>query len=434
MYDLGIENGKVYVDGIWKRVHLYIDAEKIVSISDDIQPARRKVDASGREVLPGLIDPHVHFELDLGTITSCDDFLTGSTAAAYGGMTTIIDFLDPVDHVGALEAAFDKRLKQAEKSIIDYAFHATIKNPKGDLEAFVLKMKDLGMHTLKLFTTYSDSGRRTDDDAIIELLKLSKKHDILIFAHIENDDMIVLNPSFTPQDLPISRPSISETTEALKLAEYTEQTGGAMYMVHLSSGETLESLVASYPDLINNGFYIESCPQYFTFDNNVLNQEDGYLYTFAPPLRSQHERSKLFRYKQHVYTIGTDHCAFMRQDKNKTLLQETPLGIPGVEHAFHVMRHHMGEEVIPRMTNRVADLNRLTGKGRIQVGYDADLMIYEPDSDATCQGGHGTCDYNLYEGHPAPGRVVSTIVRGHFVLDEGQLVGGKGKFVKGGTS
>ncbi len=431
MYDKAIINGKVYINQLWKHTNIYIKSEKIALVSDSLFSASEVIDAKGLEILPGIIDPHVHFELDLGFIKSVDDFYTGSLAALYGGVTSYVDFLEPTDCVAELERSYKERLAMAKKSAIDYHFHACIKNPKGDLEAYVVKMKELGMNTLKLFTTYSDSNRRTYDKEIIELLELSKKYHFLIMAHIENDDLIRLDSNFTYKDLTISRPSLSELTEALKLAEYTRQTQGYMYMVHLSSGRTLEALIQNYPDILNQHFFVESCPQYFTFTEKELKRKDGYLYTFAPPLRTQQEKELLFKYHDAVYTIGTDHCAFMKKDKDKPTLREMPLGIGGIEHALGIMRYHLGDEVIEKMTKRVAFTQGLHSKGEIKEGLDADIVIFRPDDSARVHGNHGTCDYSVYENLPSAGKVISTMVRGKFVLKDGIYIKHTGKLIKG---
>jgi dihydropyrimidinase len=431
MYDKAIINGIVYINQSWHETNVYIKNEKIALISENLFNAVEVIDAKGLEVIPGIIDPHVHFELDLGFIKSVDDFYTGSVAALYGGVTSYVDFLEPTDCVKELERSYKERLALAKKSVIDYHFHACIKNPKNDLEAYVIKMKELGMNTLKLFTTYSDSDRRTYDKEIIELLKLSKKYHFLIMAHIENDDLINLDPKFTYKDLPISRPSKSELTEALKLAEYTRQTKGYMYMVHLSSGKTLEALIENYSDILNQYFFVESCPQYFTFNQEVLNRKDGYLYTFAPPLRSEAERKLLFKYHDSVYTIGTDHCAFMIKDKIKPRLSQMPLGIGGIEHALGIMRYHLGDKVIEKMTKRVAFTQGLHSKGEIKEGLDADITIFKKDMDMKASENHGTCDYSVYDNLPTAGKVISTLVRGQFVLKEGVLMKHKGKLIKG---
>ncbi|PKK98181.1 MAG: dihydropyrimidinase [Tenericutes bacterium HGW-Tenericutes-2] len=431
MYTLALIHGKVYINQSFVYRNIYIQDEKIALISDKLYPALETYDANGYEILPGMIDPHVHFELDLGWIKSVDNFYSGSVSAIYGGITSYVDFLEPVDTVEGLEKAFLSRMSQARNSVADYHFHATIKNPKCNLEQFILKMKSLGMHTLKLFTTYSDSLRRTGDQDIIELLKLSKKHHFLIMAHIENDDLIKLDHRYTYRELPISRDTIAESTEALKLAKFVKETDGNLYMVHLSSGHTLMGLIDQYKDLINKKFFIESCPQYFTFTKDILNTENGYLYTFAPPLRSIKEKDLLFKHSNYIHTIGTDHCAFMKKDKKKKFLHETPLGIGGIEHSFSIMRHHLGDQAIEKMTNHVAQTQGLRNKGSIKEGYDADFMIFKPIPNQIISGLHGTCDYSVYEGLQGSGKVISTILRGKFILKNREFLGGEGKWIEG---
>ncbi|MFU8785858.1 MAG: dihydroorotase [Candidatus Izemoplasmataceae bacterium] len=429
MYEKRIINGNVYIDFTWKKLHIYINNEKIALLDERLYPAKEEINAKGLKILPGLIDPHVHFALNLGHIVACDDFLNGSTQAAYGGVTTFIDFLEPVDTVEGLEKAFYARLEEAKDSKVDYAFHACIKNPICDLEAFILKMKSLGLTTLKLFTTYSDSNRRTYDEDIIKLLALSQKHNILILAHIENDDVIRLSDDFTHKDLPESRPSISETIEALKLAEYTKQTNGNLYMVHLSSGKTLEALKMAYPKLLNKHFYIESCPQYFTFTKEKLLGKEGELFTFAPPLRTQEEQDLLFKYKNLIYSIGTDHCAFMKKDKTRSKLKDIPLGIGGIEHSFHVMHHHLGDDCITKMSLNPSIVHHLKGKGEIALGKDADLFFYKPKIGKISEH-HSTCDYSVYTGRAKEGQIVHTMVRGNFVLKNNEIQPHTGKFIK----
>ncbi|MFH0993358.1 MAG: amidohydrolase family protein, partial [bacterium] len=275
MHDLAIINGSVWLDGTFVRTDIFISDGRIAAIGDHNGEARETYNVRGALVLPGLIDPHVHFDLDLGTLRSADDFASGSVAAAYGGVSTFVDFLDPTDHPDALEKAYYARRKQAKTSIVDYRFHATIKNPRCDLESYVRKMISLGMTTLKLFTTYADSGRRTYDDQIEALLALSERYHFTILAHIEDDAQIVMKDAFTFRDLPQSRPAAGETVEALKLAAMVERCGGTLYMVHLSSGTTLDQLRTQYPHLLNRRFFIESCPQYFMLTDAMLKRDDG---------------------------------------------------------------------------------------------------------------------------------------------------------------
>ncbi len=415
MYDLRIMNGQVYINNTFIKTNVYITKERIVNITEEVLDAKESLNVSDCLVMPALIDPHVHFHLDLGKIHSRDDFLSGSLQAAFGGITTIIDFLDPVDNPKDLEIAYNKRLEDANKSIVDYFFHATIKNPQCDLEAFVQKMKALGIHSLKLFTTYSDSDRRTYDEDIIELLKLSEKYKFLLLAHIENDELITINDDFSYLDLNKSRPTISETKEALKLASYVRKYGGYLYMVHLSSGYTLEKLIEEYSDIINKRFFIESCPHYFTLTSECLNKEDGYLYTLAPPLRSMDELIKLKNNFDYIYAIGTDHCAFYKEDKNKYRLKDIPLGIGGVEYSFDIMYRLFGNQVINKMSKNIFKLYNIKDRGEISIGKLANLFVYDL-TDNVIDDFHGITDYSPYKNMERLGRVIHTINRGKFII------------------
>ena len=422
MYDLGIINGHVYRNHQYQNINIYIKDGIIQQLSNELLKAKDIYDVEGLNIYPGIIDPHTHFELDLGHIKSKDNFKEGSKAAIFGGVTTIIDFLAPVDNKDDLISEMHSRTNQAKDSFIDYKFHACFKNPKGNVLELVETLPFLGLDTVKIFTTYSDSNRRTYYNEIKELLELTKTHDFLVTAHIENDEMIDLNSDFTYKDLPISRPTLSETSEALELAELVKETNGYLYMVHCSSGETLKKLKEEYHDILNSHFFIESCPHYFTFSNDVFNQTKGYLYTMAPPLRSSKEVTLLNNYIDDVYTIGTDHCTFDEAQKKKKRLKETPLGVGGVEYSFDVMFARFGEKVIDKMTLNVAKAHKLyPQKGIIEVGSDADLFVYQL-KDRILTENHSATDHFIYKDLPVKGHVKSTISRGQFLLKDRQLI------------
>ncbi len=427
MYSISLINGKIFRNGKWELTNISLLGEKIAYIGNEVKEAKEVIDCNGLLILPGLIDPHVHFELNCGKNTSIDDFYYGSVCAAYGGVTTIIDFLDPTSNAKELEKSYYERIKLAEKSIVDYHMHACIKMPDGSLEDYVKMTKKLGMKTIKLFTTYSDTGRRTYDKDIIELLKLSEKYDVMILAHIEADDMISIKPSLTYKDLPVSRPSYSETFEALKLASYVKKYGGYLYMVHCSSGETLRHLKDEYGNLIGKHLFIESCPQYFIFNYDVLNDENGKLFTFAPPLRSERERQLLTANFDYLQTIGTDHCAFSSELKNHPTLTGFPLGVGGIEHSFSLMYRRFDEKVIDKMSKNIAKLEDFPTKGRLEVGMDADISIYKVIDNYREHENHGKCDYSIYDGVLGSGEFIHTLVRGKFVLKDRKIIPHKGK-------
>ena len=427
MYDLLIKNGLVFLKGKWVKTNLAVLGEKISYIGNEKVEAKEILDVEGLKVLPGLIDPHVHFELNCGRVTSCDDFYTGSVCAAYGGVTTIIDFLDPTRNAEELEKSYYERIALAKRSLVDYHMHACIREPNGDLEEYVKTVVKLGMRTIKLFTTYSDTHRRTYDKDIKELLRLSKKYNVMIEAHMENDDLIDLRDEYTFKDLPVSRPSLSETSEALKLAKLVRETGGNFYMVHCSSGETLKALKEQFGDILGKNFFVESCPQYFVFNNSVLEQENGKLFTFAPPLRSERERQLLTAYYKDVDTIGTDHCAFTSKEKDYPTLKGFPLGVGGVEHSFSIMYRRFGDEIIDKMSKNTGILQDFLSKGELAVGKDADISIFQEMPDYFEKENHGTCDYSIYDGVIGAGEFKYVLVRGKYVLKDRKIVPHQGK-------
>lgn len=435
MYDLGILNGLVYIHNDFIKTNIYIKDGLIKNISTSLLETKDTYDCKGNLVLPGIIDPHTHFDLDLGFTTSKDTFKTGTIAAAFGGVTTIIDFLDPVGSKKELQTAFLKRKKQAQDSVIDYKFHACLKNPKGKVPELLEGFREYGLNTVKIFTTYSDSNRRTYDPEIRELLTYSKKENYTVTAHIENDDLITLKDTALYQDLPYNRPTSSEVTEALKLAQMTKETNGRLYMVHCSSGDTVEALEKEYSDILNKDFIVESCPHYFLWNKEKLQEDKGYLYTMAPPLRSEAERQKLQSKIKNIHTIGTDHCTFHQDEKKKTFLKDMPLGIGGVEESFRVLYSLFGKRIIPKMTSNVAKAHHLyPQKGVIQVDSDADLFIYKV-VDTTISKYHSNSDHSLYIGTPVNGEIISTISRGKFVVKDKQFIKQRGTLLNkiGGT-
>ena len=427
MNDLLIKNGLVFLKGKWVKANLAVLGEKISYIGEKEVEAKEVLDVEGLRVLPGLVDPHVHFELNCGRTTSCDDFYTGSVCAAYGGVTTIVDFLDPTRNAEELEKSYSERISLAKKSLVDYHMHACIREPNGDLEEYVKTVVKLGMRTIKLFTTYSDTHRRTYEKDIEVLLRLSKKYNVMITAHIENDELIDLRDEYTYKDLPVSRPSLSETTEALKLAKMVRETGGNFYMVHCSSGETLKALKEQFSDILGKNFFVETCPQYFVFNNSVLEEVNGKLFTFAPPLRSERERQLMTAYYKDVNAIGTDHCAFMKKEKDYPSLKGFPLGVGGVEHSFSIMYRRFGDEIIDKMSKNTGILQDFPTKGELEVGKDADISIFQEIPDYLEKENHGTCDYSIYDGILGSGEFKHVLVRGQYVLKDRKIVQHVGK-------
>jgi len=432
LYDFGILGGLAYIDRAFRKVNIYVDGDVIKRIDSDELPCRKTYNAKGKKIIPGLIDPHVHFELDTGNIVSCDDFHTGSVSAAFGGITTFIDFLDPVSKADDLEKALEKRMDLASKSVVDYKFHATLANPVGHTRELTKASKSMGLDSIKIFTTYSESGRRTYTREIYELLGLSKELGFTLLVHAENDNMVGIMPGHKVWDITYARNEEAEISEALSLAKMTEETGGNLYMVHVSSGHTVRALASRYPHLLGDKFHIESCPHYFYFNLHEYDNADGYLYTMIPPLRSHRAQGLLLNNVMFVETIGTDHCAYMRAEKKRENLIDIPMGVGSVEYSFTVMYGLLGNDAIDRMSENPARIFGLyPRKGVIREESDADLVIIDDNGPYLKKDDHSASDYSIYRQgsgvFASMIKVVSVMSKGQFVIENELLKGGNGK-------
>lgn len=418
MYDLAVQGGKVYSAGDFVETNVYIKDGKISKLTEKTLSSVEVVDAKGLFVLPGFIDPHVHMALDLGNAISCDDFESGSVAAAKGGVTTILDFLDPVAHEDDLIRSFEKRYKIAQKSIIDFGFHATLASFHGDIGKTVKQVKQLGMNSIKVFTTYSESGRMIETEHLSTLLK----NNIITMVHAEDDALVDALWENIPT-YEASRPLAAELSALDHLLEM--EIKGKLYIVHVSSGSGVEKLSGKA------NVYVESCPQYFYYDNRVFSLENGSLYLLAPPFRAASEKEKLKKNIENIHTIGTDHCPFKKAEKTASdNASKIPKGVGSIAYSFLLMYNLYGDSIIDKMSLNVADIFGLKNKGKILAGYDADLVLFDPEGKTVVKGS-GVCDYSIYDGLSLKGNIKSTLVRGQFVMKDGKVTSAKGCYVRG---
>jgi len=432
MYSLALIHGNIYQDGKFKRGNLYIKDEEIVmlTVPEEIYDAKESIDCTGKLVLPGFIDPHVHLELDLGKYKSADDFFTGTRAAAFGGITTIIDFLDPVTHEDEFYEAYQARSQLAEKSCIDYSFHTTLGNFKGNVGKLIdLSCKE-EIPTFKVFTTYSESDRKCSERVIAQILENSNKGKTVLLAHCEHDEL-VQNQEEKLTKYEQSRSVLAELTAIIELAEITERVNGQLYIVHTSSGSAVEMLKEKFPKLLNRNIFIENCPQYFELTNDLYNTPAGNLYLLAPPLRSYQEKEKLKQNIETIFTIGTDHCPFKKEEKTfSEKVNEIPKGLGSLEFSFSLMYNLFGDKIIDRYTKNPAQIMGLKNKGTLDIDTDADIVIFDPEKKFTVDSGQSDCDYSPYAGLKLKGKVESTILKGKFLVKNGEFIKQRGKKIK----
>lgn len=424
IFDLGILNGRLYLEGKCIKSNLYIKNGIIDTISTSYLECIEEYDAKDNMVLPGLIDAHVHFNLGVGANVSEDDFYQGSIKAAIGGITTFIDFLDPIKDVNQLDEAFNIRHELAKKSVIDYGFHVTLGNPDGDVKELLNKSNLLGMPTIKLFTTYASTNRQTKDDYIDNLLEYSRKTKTRILVHAENNEMIN-EKDVLVKDHESSRPALSEITEVIKLAEMAKYRNGLLYIVHTNCGTTLERLKEMYAKELHSSIILESAPHYFKFNSEVYEKQDGYLYTMTPPLRYEYERKKLVNNVDAIDVIATDHCPFSKKLKNKKFTNEISMGVGGVQYSFLNMFTLYGESIIPKFTENPSKIHGLyPKKGTLMPGSDGDVVIFNPNKITKV-----IDDDSIYNNETLKGEIIATISKGKFIVRYGKFLEGQGSYL-----
>lgn len=430
MFSLGILDGRIYLNGEWFEGNLYIKDGRIAAISRSYLESAEEYDAKGKCVLPGFIDPHVHFALNVGKYTSVDDFYSGSVSAAFGGVTTFIDFLDPVYRADEIEKAFEKRRLLSRDSVIDYGFHATLSRPEDSPSKMIEKMKLLGIPSAKFFTAYSSSNRNTTDRYLDQMLKITGETSTLMLVHAENEDLLTEDKGIKVCDHENARPALSEISEVIKLAEMAKYDGGMLYIVHVSCGTSVKRLKEMYDSILNRNLFIESSPHYFTFNSGAYEAENGGLLTMTPPLRSEKERKALISNIDSVYTIGTDHCPFDSGDKKGAFTADIPMGIGGIEHSFSIMYSLFGDKIIDKFTKNVARVHGLyPRKGTLLPGSDADVVIFDSQCEWKVHEHNSKCDYVTYEGINLKGKVRTTISRGRFIVKDEKFLGGMGEYL-----
>jgi dihydropyrimidinase len=436
MNSLGLVNGKVYRNGQFARLNVYIKDQVITEITTPKKEISCEtiVDCTNKLVLPGFIDPHVHINLDLGEFNSGDDYESASKAAAFGGITTFIDFIEPINNNQEFETKLKKKQDEAKSSYIDYAFHTTVGNYNDDVDNLVKISRDNGIPSIKLFTTYSDSNRKISYDKIKEFLVNSKETDTLILVHAENDEIIInTNVEDTLESYESSRPANAEVKEIENIANIVKDLEGKLYFVHVTCGSSIELLKTNYNELLGKNIFIESCPQYFHLTKDLYKQENGNLYLLAPPLRSSEEQEKLKQYISSVDTIGTDHCPFTKEEKMRYKeASKIPKGLGSMEFSFSLMYHLFGDEVIDKFTINPARIHNLyPKKGIIEIGSDADFVIFDPEKVLFIDAGHSGTDYSPYENMITKGMIESTILRGEFLVKNRNFVGiSRGQFIR----
>ena len=422
-----------------------IEGEKIAAVlarpaAEGLQTsADEVVDAAGKYVIPGGIDGHTHMEMPFGGTFSVDTFATGTTAAAWGGTTTIIDFAVQAKGTSLL-ATLDKwHAKAAGNCAIDYGFHMIVSDVNDATLKEMESCMGSGVTSFKMFMAYPGVFYATDGEILLAMQQASKIG-ATIMMHAENGiaiDQLVLQAIEAGRTDPVyhglTRPPELEgeaTSRAITLAKVADCP---LYIVHLSAAHALQA-VAEARDAGQNVF-AETCPQYLylTLDDLARPDFEGAKFVCSPPLRTPDHGAALWRglRTNDLSIVSTDHCPFCFKDQKELGrgdFAKIPNGIPGVEHRMDLLHQGVvaGEITLPRWVETCSTTPaRMFGlyprKGTIAVGSDADIVVYDPAARQTLSAGthHMNVDYSAYEGMEITGKVAVTISRGRVVVADG---------------
>jgi dihydropyrimidinase len=458
-----IKNGTLVTDVSTFAADLLVRDGKIVSVGPDLQAADAEIlDAAGKLILPGGVDPHVHLDLPMFGTVSSDDHITGTKAAAFGGTTTVIDFVS-LDFP-TLRESVDAWRKKAEKAAVDYSAHMNLTRFDDAIAAEIPSLRAMGITTLKVFTAYN--GRlRIDDGSIFKALRIARDNGMLVMAHCENGDVIetlvteaLITHHLTPEWHAKTRPAWGAVESALRAFALSATADAPLYLVHMNTAGEVDMLKYAR----ERGLKVmgETCPQYLFFTEDDLRRPDGAKWVCSPPMRSAADNARLWEGLADgtIQTVGTDHCPFFYEGTKPILYEGKPVaipgkelgrddftkipnGLPGVQDRLPVLwttgvgsGKITAEQFVALTSTHPAKIFGLyPRKGALVPGADADIVIWDPAKKVNygVAMSHQRTDYNLYEGWELTGYPEKVFLRGRLIVDGERWLGraGGGQFL-----
>ena len=449
-----IKGGEIVTAESRSRGDIFIEDETITHIGLDFTapPRAEVIDATGKLIFPGFIDPHVHIHLPFMATFAKDTHATASKAALIGGTTTFIEMCCPSRTEDALEGYHTWKQKAAGNSACDYAFHMAVTRYDANTEAQLREIVRDGTASFKIFLAYKNFFGVTDEE-MFSTLKLAAELGVITTAHCENAELVgqlqqllLAEGKTGPEWHEPSRPEAVEAEGTGRFATFLEQTGAAGYVVHLSCAPALRAAVEA--KLRGVRLYVESVLPHFLLDKTYAERPgvEGMKHVMSPPLRDKRNLPILWSALQAglIDTVGTDHCPFDTDQKllGAEAFTQIPNGIPGLEdrvnlmYTFGVNRGALDiHRFVDALSTRPAKLFGLfPRKGTIAIGADADVVVYDPKYRGTISAAtqHSNNNYNGFEGFAIEGRPTHVTVRGKVQVRDGLFVGepGRGRMIR----
>lgn len=447
-----IRGGTVVSETGAVRADVLIRGERIEAVGAvPAIPSAELLDASGLLVLPGAVDPHVHFNDAFMGAVSVHDYESGTTAAAFGGVTSVIDFSNQKPGRPLAETLEVKFREAEDKAVVDWGVHPVVTDARPEVLAEIPGLVESGASTMKCYMTYRQEGLMVGDDELRHVLARLSESGGRLLVHAEDNDIVEDGVAAYIQagrtaaiDHARSRPPEAENRAIRRLIKLAKDTDGRLFVVHMASAAGLEAAAVARAHGVD--ILAETCTHYLVFGEAMLERADGIKWICSPPLRDEVTRDALWRGAAdgRIAVVSSDDAAYSWEAKlmGKDRFDLCPNGIPGLEVRLSLLYSEgvvKGRITLPRLVALTAAVPaRVFGlapaKGAVAPGADADIVLFDPS--ARWMMGRNTlhmaADWSAYEGIEVTGRVVKVFSRGELIVDGESFLGrpGRGRFLK----